>query len=224
MQSGAPFLMEVADRRPEDRKGGHLGRYRSSGRWMLRELAHCPPNELADFQDIERFRYFNTNNIWWHLPSLWQVLESLHGLPQLPLILNRKLLDPLQPVSPPVYQLETAIGSAIEIFDQAAVVRVPRSRQIAIKHWSDLITIWSDAYVETPDGRIVLHPERQGIAPVVQLDPRYYNSPERIRQFFPAGIPSLLRCDSLTVTGPVVFDATLPAEGDVALTGSASHP
>jgi UTP--glucose-1-phosphate uridylyltransferase len=58
-----PFLMEVADRTPADRKGGHLAQ-RPDGQLILRESAQCPPDEEEEFQDIRRYRYFNTNNLW----------------------------------------------------------------------------------------------------------------------------------------------------------------
>ena len=62
-----PFLMEVADRTASDRKGGHLAQ-RPDGQLILRESAQCPPAEEAEFQDIRRYRYFNTNNLWINLP------------------------------------------------------------------------------------------------------------------------------------------------------------
>ena len=221
VQSGAVFMMEVATRLPLDRKGGHLGRYRTDGRWMLRELAHCPPDELENFQNVERFRYFNTNNIWWHLPSLARTLAALDFLPDLPLIINRKTLDPTRPAAPSVFQLETAIGSAIELFEGATVLHVPRSRQIAVKHWSDLIALWSDAYLAVPDGRLVLNPECDGVPPVVQLDPRYYNSGSAIERYFGQGVPSLVSCRTLRIEGEVVFGRDIVIEGNCTLVGPA---
>lgn len=212
----APFMMEVADRTPADYKGGHLGRY-PDGRWMLRELAQCPPDEVENFQDIRRNAYFNTNNIWWHLPSLARTLEQHSYILDLPLIRNRKLVDPTRPDSPGVYQLETAVGSALEIFEKAAVLRVPRSRQIAVKHWSELITLWSDAYLPTADGRIVLDPACQGHQPVVQLDQRYYKFGPDIARHFPHGIPSLVGCRSLKVEGRVIFGKNIVIKGNVSL-------
>ena len=58
-----PFAMEVADRTAADRKGGHLAR-RADGRLVLREIAQTPEEDLDSFQDVERFRYFNTNTLW----------------------------------------------------------------------------------------------------------------------------------------------------------------
>ena len=47
-------MMEVAERTPADLKGGHLARYKN-GPLVLREIAQCPKNELAAFQDIQRY-------------------------------------------------------------------------------------------------------------------------------------------------------------------------
>ena len=35
---------------------------------MLRETAQTPDEDQEAFQDIERHRYFNTNNLWVSLP------------------------------------------------------------------------------------------------------------------------------------------------------------
>ena len=74
-----PFLMEVAFRTQADRKGGHLAQ-RPDGQFMLREIAQCPPEELAEFQDINTYKFFNTNNLWIHLPSLKRILDAGNGV------------------------------------------------------------------------------------------------------------------------------------------------
>jgi len=113
------FLLEAADRTAADRKGGHLCRLQD-GRLALRESAQCPPEAETAFQDVSRYRYFNTNNVWLHLPALAELLTEHHGFLPLPTIVNRKTLDPRNPSSPPVSQLETAMGTAISLFPQAA--------------------------------------------------------------------------------------------------------
>ena len=65
---GLPFMMEVADRTGMDRKGGHLAR-RLDGQLVLRESAQCPPEDAAYFQDVNLHKFFNTNNLWFHLPT-----------------------------------------------------------------------------------------------------------------------------------------------------------
>lgn len=212
--SGVPFLMEVAERTPADSKGGHLAR-RPGGQLILRESAQCPPEEAAAFQDIARYSYFNTNNLWIHLRSLHEALRHTHGVLDLPLIRNDKPVDPTQPDSPRVYQLETAMGSAISVFAGAQAMVVPRSRFAPVKKNSDLLVLWSDAYALTEDFRIVLAPERKGVAPVAKLDDRYYGLIADMRVRFPYGAPSLLRCGTLTVDGDVRFGRDVVVAGDV---------
>ena len=63
-ESGAPFVMEVTRRTEADRKGGHLATRRSDGQLLLRETAQCLPEDAESFSNIEKHRYFNTNNLW----------------------------------------------------------------------------------------------------------------------------------------------------------------
>ncbi|MBT8445040.1 MAG: UTP--glucose-1-phosphate uridylyltransferase, partial [Gammaproteobacteria bacterium] len=109
-ENDVPFVMEVANRTPNDRKGGHLASTRD-GRLTLRESAQCDPADVEQFQDITRHRFFNTNNLWINLKALNTALAESpdHGL-ELPMIRNEKRLDPNDPDSPAVFQLESAMG------------------------------------------------------------------------------------------------------------------
>ncbi|HAJ38381.1 MAG TPA: UTP--glucose-1-phosphate uridylyltransferase [Chloroflexi bacterium] len=209
-----PFLMEVAERTAADRKGGHLARNRS-GRLILRESAQCPPDEEAEFQDIQRYRYFNTNNLWLNLRALAELLSAQHDILGLPLIRNEKPIDPSNPATPRVYQLETAMGSAIAIFEGAQALCVPRSRFIPVKKNSDLLVLMSDAYRLNSDYTLTLVEELNSRPPVVTLDDRYYLLYTAMQARFPAGAPSLRRCTRLTVTGDVTFGANVTVVGDV---------
>lgn len=213
-ESHIPFLMEVTERTPADRKGGHLARLRD-GRLILRELAQCPDDEADDFQDIARYRYFNTNNLWINLPALRAQLEAAGGLLDLPLIVNRKPVNPADRASTPVYQLETAMGAAISVFKDAGAVLVPRARFSPVKTTDDLLALWSDAYVLTDDMRITLRPERQGRPVVVHLDKPFYAAYADFCARFPEGPPSLAQCESLTVKGDVRFGANVVCRGPV---------
>ncbi|MFO7632127.1 MAG: UTP--glucose-1-phosphate uridylyltransferase [Caldilinea sp.] len=214
-----PFLMEVAERTPADRKGGHLARS-SDGRLILRESAQCPPDEEAEFQDIQRYRYFNTNNLWINLRALAETLERRHGLLGLPLIRNEKPIDPSDPSTPRVYQLETAMGSAISIFEGAQALCVPRSRFAPVKKNSDLLVLMSDAYVLNKDYTLALAHECGGTPPVVTLDDRYYMIYDAMQARFAAGAPSLRRCLSLTVKGDVTFGRNVTVHGRVTVTAA----
>ena len=150
VENRLPFMMEAADRTIADRKGGHVGRL-LNGQLILRESAQCPAEEMADFQDIRRHRYFNTNNLWLDLVALKDLLAARGHILGLPMIVNRKTVDPRDSASTPVYQLETAMGSAIGVFPGARAIRVPRSRFAPVKTTDDLLAVRSDAYVLTED-------------------------------------------------------------------------
>jgi UTP--glucose-1-phosphate uridylyltransferase len=211
----ADFLLEAADRTAADRKGGHLCHLRN-GRLALRESAQCPPEAEAAFQDVSRYRYFNTNNVWLHLPALSELLTEHKGFLPLPTIVNSKTLDPRDPSSPPVFQLETAMGTAISLFPRAAAIRVPRHRFSPVKNTNDLLAVRSDAYELTEDSRVVLHPDR-ATPPVVRLDERFYKLVDEFDRRFPAGPPSLLRCSSLVVEGDISFGAGVVVEGNAVI-------
>jgi UTP--glucose-1-phosphate uridylyltransferase len=209
-----PFLMEVADRTPADRKGGHLAQ-RPDGQLILRESAQCPPDEEDEFQDIKRYRYFNTNNLWINLRSLARRLDEHQGVMPLPLIRNEKPVDPANPDTERVYQLETAMGAAIAVFEGAQAMRVPRSRFAPVKKNSDLLVIMSDAYQLGEDYRLALAPERGDDPPVVALDDRYYQLYDAMIQRFPWGVPSLRQCHELKVKGDVLFGKDVSVVGRV---------
>jgi UDP-N-acetylglucosamine pyrophosphorylase len=204
-RSDRPFLMEVAERTPSDRKGGHLA-YRRDGTLLLRESGQCPDSDLPAFQDIQRHRFFNTNTLWVRLDHLHRLLEEAGGYLPLPMIKNEKRADPRRKDSPTVFQLETAMGAAIECFAGAGALVVPRSRFAPVKTTADLFALRSDAYAVTPDWQVTLVPECQGCPPTVTLDPNHYKLVDQLDAHTAAGLPSLKRCRELTVTGPVLFD------------------
>ncbi|MDX6681188.1 MAG: UTP--glucose-phosphate uridylyltransferase, partial [Solirubrobacteraceae bacterium] len=201
-----PFLMEVADRTPADRKGGHLAR-RAGGTGLglvLREIAQTPDADVDAFQDVERHRFFNTNTLWIDLRALRAVLAERDGVLGLPMIVNRKTVDPGDADSPAVLQLETAMGAAIDVFDGARAIRVPRERFAPVKTTNDLLALRSDAYELHDDGRIVVAGGRTG-APLVDLDTRHFKLVRDFDARFAAGVPSLVACERLTVRGDVAF-------------------
>lgn len=210
-----PFLMEVAERTAADRKGGHLARSRATGRLLLRESAQCPKEEEGVFQDIERHRFFNTNNLWIRLDRVREELDRNGGSFPLPLITNAKTVDPRNPASPKVLQLESAMGAAIECFDGASALVVPRSRFAPVKSTGDLLALRSDAYQVTPDARLELVAARCGQPPLIDLDPAHYKIISDFESFFPGGSPSLVGCDVFKVSGQVCFEPGVVLEGRV---------
>ena len=219
-----PFLMEVTDRTECDRKGGHLARDRETGRLLLRESAQCPAAETADFQDITRYALFNTNNLWLDLEALRGMLRDCNGLPQLPLIVNRKTVDPVRADSPAVVQLEAAMGAAISCFQEAAALVVPRFRFAPVKTTNDLLAIRSDLYTLGEEHQVALHPLRFGPPPAITLDPRYYRNISDFELRFAKGAPSLLQCESLQIDGDIHFGAHIRIEGAVHLHNPTGTP
>ncbi len=209
-----PFAMETVRGTPADRKGGHLALHR--GRVVLRETAQVPEGD-ASFTDVERWRFYNTNNLWIDLRALRQLQKADPAAPVLPLIVNRKTVDPKDPSSTPVIQLETAMGAAIGSIPGARPVLVPRTRFAPVKTTDDLLVVRSDAYQLAGDGRMV--PTFDGPGPVVTLDPGHFRLMPDFEQRFPAGAPSLRRSTRLRVEGDVTFGADVVVEGDVHLTG-----
>jgi UTP--glucose-1-phosphate uridylyltransferase len=214
-----PFALEAVRGTPADRKGGHLARYRD--RVVLRETAQVPGGDTS-FTDVERWRWYNTNNIWIDLRALAGLQAADPAAPELPLIVNRKTVDPRDPASTPVIQLETAMGAAIGSIPGARAVHVPRSRFAPVKTTDDLLVVRSDAYQLTSDGQ--MKPGFDGPGPVVTLDTGYYKLLPGFEQRFPAGPPSLRRCRRFEVTGDVTFGAGVVAVGDVRVTGPCHIP
>jgi UTP--glucose-1-phosphate uridylyltransferase len=214
-----PFALETVRGTPADRKGGHLARHH--GQVVLRESAQVPAGDTS-FSDVERWRWYNTNNLWIDLAALADLQAADPAAPDLPLILNHKTVDPRDPASTAVIQLESAMGAAIAAIPGAQAIHVPRTRFAPVKTTSDLLVVRSDAYQLTSDGQ--LQPTFEGPAPVISLDDRYYKLLPDFQQRFPAGPPSLRHCHQLHVHGDVTFGAGVIAHGDVHLTGPRHIP
>jgi UTP--glucose-1-phosphate uridylyltransferase len=123
----------------------------------LREAAQCPKDEIAAFRDIRRYRFFNTNNIWVNLEYLRDLIVS-QSIIDLPMIVNPKTINPRDPKSPTVYQIETAINSTISLFDDTAAVNVPRARFLPVKTCNDLLAVRSDCFVYSEREGLRLNP------------------------------------------------------------------
>ena len=214
-----PFALEAVRGTPADRKGGHLARHQ--GRMVLRETAQVPGGDTS-FTDVQRWRWYNTNNIWIDLRALKDVQATDPAAPALPLIVNRKTVDPRDPASTPVIQLESAMGAAIGSIPGARALHVPRSRFAPVKTTDDLLVVRSDAYQLTSDGQMT--PGFDGPGPVVTLNKDSYQLLPGFEQRFPAGPPSLRRCRRFEVHGDVTFGAGIIAVGDVRLAGPRHVP
>lgn len=214
-QSGAPYAPEVCVRTAADRKGGHLARRISDGRVILRDTAQTPEHQMDYFTDEHRHPFFHTNNLWFNLEALSKLLHETNGLVGLPLIRNRKHVDPTDKTSPEVYQLECAMGAIVASFDGAQPVLVPRSRFLPVKTTNDLLTLRSDAYEVTPDAHLELVVPA---APVIDLDKEYFQFVDDFDERFPS-IPSLKDVTTFTVKGDWRFTEGVVFSGDVRIEG-----
>ena len=213
--TGAPFMIEVAKRTPADRKGGHIVRDKATGRLMLREMSQVHPDDKDDAQNIEKHPYFNTNSIWVRIDALKAKLSAYDGVLPLPVIRNNKTVDPTDPTSEPVIQLETAMGAAVTLFDGATCVCVDRMRFLPVKTTDDLFIMRSDRFhltdqYEMEDGNYVF--------PDVHLDARYYKNIHDFDTRFPYGVPSLAAANSVDIDGDWTFGRDVILFGDARLT------
>eukprot|EP00937_MAST-01D_sp_MAST-1D-sp2_P002553 g2553.t1 len=224
--SDAPFLMEVCERTENDKKGGHLALRRADGRLILRESAQCADADKALFQDTSKHRFFNTNNLWVRLDRLRELLDRSGGIVPLPMIKNAKTVDPRDGASPAVFQLETAMGAAIECFDGADAAVVPRERFAPVKKCSDLLMLRSDAYALSDELRPALAAGAGARAPVVVLDAKRFKLVPQLEAATALGVPSLARCTRLEVEGPgtVHFGAGVTLVGAVRVLNRGGEP
>lgn len=220
--SGAPYAAELCRRTAADRKGGHLAIRKSDGRLILRDTAQTAPDEMHYFTDEHVHPYFHTNNLWWDLEALHAALTERGAVLGLPLIRNEKTVDPTDPASPKVYQIESAMGAAIEVFEGATAIVVGRDRFLPVKTTNDLLLLRSDAYQLGEDGGLRLD---VAAAPLVDLDSGHFKTMAAFESRFPHGAPSLRDASSLTVRGDWTFGADVAVRGAVALDdrGTASH-
>ncbi|GAB3922335.1 UTP--glucose-1-phosphate uridylyltransferase [Microlunatus endophyticus] len=208
--SGAPYAAELCRRTKADLKGGHLAVRKSDGRLILRDTAQTPADQMDYFTDPDRHPFFHTNNLWFDLEVLYRTLVERKGVLGLPLIKNVKTVDPTDSSSPEVVQIECAMGAAIEVFDGATAIVVGRERFLPVKTTNDLLLLRSDSYTVGEDGTIN---KAVDTVPLIDLDSRYYKKIHDFDARFPAGAPSLVAAESLTVKGDWTFGADTRVEG-----------
>ena len=114
------------------------------------------------------------------------------------------------------------MGSAIECFPNAAAVVVPRARFSPVKTCSDLFSLRSDAYQLTEDFCVKLNQRER--PPVIKLDDKYYKHVDKMERLCPEGVPSLLGCARLEVSGPVVFKSGTTFKGTCSVVNKGTEP
>jgi len=212
-ETGAPYAAEVCRRTPADVKGGHLVVRREDGRLILRETAQIAPEDREAAADLKVHRYFHTNNLWFDLHALRRELDRAEGVLDLPLIRNQKNVDPTDPDSPEVIQIESAMGAAISVFEGATAIEVDRARFLPVKTTDDLLLLRSDVYDVGPDYQLRA---RVDDVPAVDLDKRYFKTIAGFDRRVPFSV-SLQYASSLTVRGDWSFGEGVAVRGDVVL-------
>jgi phosphoglucomutase len=221
-KSDAPFMMECCKRTENDKKGGHLGVRNSDNQLILRESAMCAAEDEAAFQDISKHRFFNTNNLWIRLDKLKEIIDKHGGFIPLPMIMNKKTVDPKDGDSQKVLQLETAMGAAIECFPGSTAIVVPRTRFAPVKKCDDLLLLRSDAYI-IENHKPVLNPACGGKAPVITLDSKKHKFVGDLEEATTGGMPSLVRCTKLKVKGLVRMSNKTKFVGEVSIVNNSDE-
>ncbi len=209
---GIEFLLEVTTRTKVDRKGGTL--VVRNGQLDLLEIAQVAPEDRESFMDINRFRVFNTNNVWVDLDALADALKE--GPMKLPLIQNRKTV-----LGHKVIQLETAMGAAIGSFHNARGLQVDRDRFFPTKKVADLFLLQSDVCILDSMYKLQKNPLRPlflPLRPTVSFGSEFLSSPfEFCRRFEDPSSVSLVNACSFDVSGSVFFERDISIEGKVAI-------
>ncbi len=211
--TGAPYAAELCVRTANDRKGGHLAIRRSDGQLVLRDTAQTADEQMDFFTDEHRHPYFHTNNLWFDLLALREALDERNSVLGLPLIKNEKTVDPTDPTSPKVIQVESAMGAAIEVFEGATAICVGRDRFLPVKTTNELLLLRSDVYDLDDEWALVATVPS---APEIVLTPDYYKTVAKFDERIPVA-PSLRDATLLKVEGDWVFAPQVTVEGDVVL-------
>lgn len=203
-----PFLMEMTPKTSADVKGGTL--YEQDGKLKLLEIASVPDDKVDDFCDQNKFKVFNTNNIWINLIALNERLSQ--GPLELTVLVNEKTIE-----KTPVIQLETAMGSALECFPGAVGLTVSRERFLPVKKTDDLLLIRSNLFT-LHKGQLQRNPKRKSKnLPVVKLGD-FLQDIGNFQKCFPV-IPDLLDLEELIINGNVRFEGEASIKGAVNLDG-----
>ncbi|KAK6913504.1 UDPGP family [Dillenia turbinata] len=209
IQNKNEYCMEVTPKTLADVKGGTLISY--EGKVQLLEIAQVPDEHVNEFKSIEKFKIFNTNNLWVNLNAIERLVQA--DALKMEIIPNPKEVDGIK-----VLQLETAAGAAIKFFDHAIGINVPRSRFLPVKATSDLLLVQSDLYTLV-DGYVIRNKDRTNpVNPSIELGPEFKKVANFLSRF--KSIPSIRELDSLKVTGDVWFGAGVILKGKVTISAA----
>lgn len=203
------FVMEVASRTENDKKGGHLAL--KDQKLILREVAQVSKNDENDFQDYKKYKFFNTNSIWIKATALKKVLDENKGILDLPIIVNEKNINPADSNSEKIIQLETAMGSAISLFPDAKTILVPPKRFIPVKNSNNLLYLLSDLVFMNDDYELFPLKSLN-----INLNSDYYKNVNDFYNHFKV-IPSLKKCNNLEIKSEKFFEKFETLEGNISI-------
>lgn len=200
------FVMEVTNKTNADVKGGTLIQY--DNKLRLLEIAQVPKQHVDEFKSVKKFKIFNTNNIWINLKAIDQVMKD--NKLDIEVIVNHKHLS----YGYDVIQLETAIGAAMQSFENSIGINVPRSRFLPVKKTQDLLLVMSNLY-SLNNGTLIMNPKRSfPTVPLVKLGDAHFTKVHDFMTRFDS-IPDTLDLDHLTVSGDVTFGKGVSLLGTV---------
>ena len=156
----------------------------------------------------KKCKFFNTNNIWINLIHLKRMLKE--GPLDLDLVINRK-----QVKKQDILQLETTVGSALNLFPGSVGMNVPRSRFLPVKKTSDLLLVQSNLFdldrgILKRDSAI-----NDSNLPRINLkDP--FNDLKEYQRRVPVP-PDIAELSSLELEGQVQFNGNVTLKGNVRL-------
>jgi len=203
-----PFLMEMTEKTPADVKGGTL--YQENDRLRLLEIAQVPFEHIDEFASTQKFKMFNTNNIWINLIHLKKRLDQ--GQIDLPVIVNEKSVSGKIAI-----QLETAIGSALDQFNGAVGLSVGRERFLPVKKTSDLLIAQSNL-IEFHHGRPLKNPERTlKYLPTIVWGDEFKRVDDYLQRI--PEPPDMMGLEDLNIHGDVKLGANVVLRGQVSLIG-----
>ncbi|KAL7718410.1 UTP--glucose-1-phosphate uridylyltransferase [Entamoeba marina] len=210
------FALELTPKTLSDVKGGTLIRY--GDKLKMLEIAQVPTDHIEEFQDIKKFKVFNTNNIWMNMNSIEDVVRKETLLNNMDIIVNRKMDGDRK-----VIQLEIAVGCAVSAFKKTAAFIVPRTRFLPVKSCNDLFVIQSDLYELNDKGEMVKRSQQDiEIPPKITFGKEFQFVADyqmRVKQ-----LPNISQLKSLNVVGDVLFGDDVKLVGDVTITNSTSSP
>jgi UTP--glucose-1-phosphate uridylyltransferase len=113
------------------------------------------------------------------------------------------------------------MGAAIESFEGASLLLVPRNRFVPVKTTNDLLVLRSDVYAVSDGLELQPIEERRDQLPFVELDQEVYRLIDQFEARFPDGPPSLRDAQRLVVRGDVTFEGGVVVHGAVEIDAEA---